>query len=92
MLSLSLDAVPPLPVREMGQGISPDFSADGKFLAWGSPDDTGRLIVRNLETGAEKQIDTPLQRLTSVRWYPDGSGLLAIGSTQGCPAPLRALS
>jgi Tol biopolymer transport system component len=82
MRSVSLDAVPPLPVREMGQGISPDYSADGRFLAWSSPEDNGRLIVRNLETGADKQFATPLQGLTRVRWYPDGSGLLAIGSTQ----------
>ena len=87
MLAVSLDAVAPLPVREMGQGISPDYSADGKFLAWLGTDDNGRVIVRNLETGEEKEIDTPIRDLRRLRWYPDGSGLLALGST-----PTQALA
>ena len=59
MLTVRFDGFPPLITRpstnrDGGQGISPAYSRDGKFLAYVSSNiKSGRVIVRNLETGSE---------------------------------------
>ena len=74
--------------RHLGTNTSPEWSPDGKFMAYVS---TGRgmisLRILSLETGEEREILRPdLQRIAGVslglHWSPDGRSLLTIGYDQ----------
>lgn len=67
-----------------GSNSRPDWSRDGKRLAWISKREGSYiLIVRDLETGTEKQVpvSTRVLRLMNegLRWSPDGGSLLIGG-------------
>ena len=85
MLSAQLEGNPPLITRpaigtDESRGSSPDYSIDGKLLAYGARNgQPGRVVVRNLGTGSEKGYDTPLRPVSRVRWYPNSSALLVFG-------------
>ena len=79
----------PLTPRYVGWNRSPDWSADGRFVAYVSQRDApplsvgsmgGTIVVRALETGDEREITPRLATMgTQVRWSPDGRFFLAHG-------------
>ncbi len=80
---------PPVPVaqRFVGSNVSPDWSPDGRSLAYIShvsqPGALGsrrepEIVIRSLETGEERELATGLGGLDSIRWSPAGSSLLVV--------------
>ena len=63
--------------RYEGSNMSPDFSSDGKYLAYISgrgPEPVRRnvLCIRDIKTGKEREIISELKRFNYPRWSPDG--------------------
>ena len=76
-----------LQTRTPGQNLAPAWSRDGSKLAYLSRRGTENfgvasrvIVVRDLETGAEKDVDARLAHVEALRWSPDGEWLLASGS------------
>jgi Tol biopolymer transport system component len=75
--------------RFVGSNTSPDWSPDGKYLAYVSqrgraPFGLGSNIIaiRSVETGEERELSpkiTPQRHYGVLRWSPDGRSLLALG-------------
>ena len=58
---------------------SPDWSPDGRFLAY-AQSGTGLVTIQTLATGVTRTLWTGLPgAIMSLRWYPDGSALAAQG-------------
>ena len=77
-------------IAKVVQKTAPEFSPDGKSIAYAaqrgaSPGGTVRnswaLVIRSLETGAEREIRLPLRlyHRFKPRWAPDGSRVVAQG-------------
>lgn len=69
----------PKPVGYTGTEGSPDWSPDGKYLAYCTrPRDTKRWIIhiRSVETDQERQLDAKLRGFRLLRWCPDGRSIL----------------
>lgn len=85
--------VPPTLVRQLsGYNISPDWSPDGRFLAyaweWGGPFGDlhpSALWIRSVETGTERQIPLSIANhgVLRPRWSPDGRSFLLDGVNGG---------
>lgn len=76
-----------LPTRTPGRNSAPAWSRDGKNLAYLSRRGAvnfsmqGRVIViRDMESGSERDLPAGLATVASLRWSPDGAWLLASGS------------
>jgi len=69
----------PVSERQIGSKGSPDWSADGRFLAHRGPGPLS-ISILSLETGQSRSLSPPLQFLNRPRWSPDGRSLLVIGS------------
>jgi len=79
----------PLTPRFVGWNRSPDWSADGRYVAYVSQRDApprsvgamgGTIVVRSLASGEEREIVPRLATMgTQVRWSPDGRKFLAHG-------------
>ncbi|MCJ7681293.1 MAG: tetratricopeptide repeat protein, partial [Candidatus Aminicenantes bacterium] len=72
--------------RHLGTATSPEWSPDGKFMAYVTSNDRGMISLRilSLETGKEREVLRPdLQGIANVsqglHWSPDGRSLLTIG-------------
>jgi Tol biopolymer transport system component len=71
-----------IPQRFEGTNASPDWSPDGKYLAYvsvrglASVERVGScvLVIRSVETGKEREL--PLKRRGNIRWSPDGRSIL----------------
>jgi Tol biopolymer transport system component len=59
----------------------PDWSADGKLLAYKStsPNDFQLLSIRSVETGQLRTVPLSLQYMSEPRWLPDGRALVSAG-------------
>jgi Tol biopolymer transport system component len=69
----------PVPLRLVGKDFCPDFSPDGRYLAYLSqPDRTKPQVirVRTLATGRERELKPDLPRFERLCWCPDSRHLL----------------
>ena len=73
-----------IPQRFEGANVSPDWSPDGKYLAYVSVRGLFReiegycaLVIYELETGEAREL--PLKHKVKIRWSPDGRSILAAG-------------
>ncbi len=72
----------------VGSTMHPDWSPDGKYLAYISYPETGHdmlgsksvLCIRSLENGEEREIYPELRYIWGTCWDPDGRFILAVGS------------
>ena len=76
-----------LQTRTPGENLAPAWSRDGKKLAYLSrrgSENFGTaarvIVVRDLETGSERDLAARLAHVEALRWSPDGEWLLASGS------------
>ncbi len=76
---------PPTPVtqRFVGANRSPDWSPDGRFLAFvsqrGLVSEDRILVIRTVETGEERELRPALTSFNRPRWSPDGRTILVVG-------------
>jgi Tol biopolymer transport system component len=84
-----LSPITKLPTRLEGLNKEPDYSPDGKHLAYVRAQNPSAsmtnsdwggevLVIRSLETGIEREIITGLNRVGFPRWSPDGKYILMI--------------
>ena len=74
--------------RFVGSTTLPDWSPDGKYLAYVSQPlnehfSTGldsRVVIQSVETGEEREFSPELQHIGGIRWSPDGRSLLVVGT------------
>jgi Tol biopolymer transport system component/beta-lactamase regulating signal transducer with metallopeptidase domain len=69
----------PMPVRDVGKDICPDWSPDGRYLAYLSEPDRSKpqvIRIRALATGRERELKVDLPRFEWLRWCPDSRHLL----------------
>ncbi len=66
----------------VGSAMAPDWSPDGKFLAYISDaaDLKSVLIIRSIEKGKEHEIQPELRYIRGTCWSPDGNYILSVGS------------
>ncbi|MBI3666166.1 MAG: PD40 domain-containing protein, partial [Acidobacteria bacterium] len=76
----------PLGRRFVGANAFPEWSPDGRHLAYKLEETPGieaprfaSLGIRSLETGAERQLSLRLYLLPGMRWSPDGGSMLMTG-------------
>ena len=62
-----------------GHNLSPDYSPDGKYLAYVRRMRPDVLCIHSLETGEEREFSLKLRRIELPRWSPDGSSILVTG-------------
>jgi len=65
-----------------GLSMFPDWSPDGRYLAYvsGRPDSKSYVLsIRDEKTGAQREIHPELARFDNIRWSPDGRSFLAQG-------------
>jgi Tol biopolymer transport system component len=78
-----------LSTRLEGLNKEPDYSPDGKYLAYTRAQNPSAsmtnsdfggavLIIRSLETDEEREIITGLDRMGFPRWSPDGQSILVV--------------
>ncbi len=73
--------------RFVGSNLSPDWSPDGRRLAYISHrappgpswEGTGLLCIRSLDTGEERDLTPDLNFFLGPRWSPDGRSILLVG-------------
>jgi len=79
---------PPQPVSSRWVGItrSPDWSPDGRFLAYvrnPTPNDSV-VVIRSTSTGEERDLHVGKMRIgLSLRWAPDGKAVVVPGFESG---------
>jgi Tol biopolymer transport system component len=74
------------PVREVGKDGTPDWSPDGRYLAYCSQPDRHKpqiIRIRTLTTGDERQLKLDLPHFDYLRWCPDSLHLLITGPVWG---------
>ncbi len=76
--------VAPSPAAEqfVGSNRSPDWSPDGRFLAYLSKRDAGPntagagvICIRSVKSGEVRELRPALQAMYRLRWFPDGRSL-----------------
>jgi Tol biopolymer transport system component len=70
--------------RFVGSNVSPDWSPDGRRLAYVSHRglawmNSGVLCIRSLDTGEERDLSPKLSFFLGPRWSPDGRSILLVG-------------
>jgi Tol biopolymer transport system component len=70
--------------RFVGSNVSPDWSPDGRRLAYISYRgrswlDSNVVCIRSLETGEERDLSPNLSFFLCPRWSPDGRSILLVG-------------
>jgi Tol biopolymer transport system component len=74
----------PMPVRQTGTSNFPDWSPDGRELAYctGRPEGSRIIVIRDLATGEEREIDTELPQFLFSHWSADGRSILGTSSRE----------
>ena len=79
-----LSRLEPAARRFVGWNMGPDWSPDGKFLAYKSRRGVAEreqvIVIQSAETGEERDLKPKLKDMTmlfSLRWAPDGRSLLS---------------
>jgi Tol biopolymer transport system component len=71
------------PVAISGQGVGPAggciYSPDGRWMAYRRDTPQTFHVLRNLETGEERQFSLGFARVTDLGWFPDSRSLLVYG-------------
>ncbi|MDB4581578.1 LpqB family beta-propeller domain-containing protein [Draconibacterium sp.] len=62
-----------------GHNLNPDYSRDGKHLAYVRRMRSDILCIRSLETGEEREFSLKLKQIELPRWSPDGKSILIAG-------------
>ena len=62
-----------------GNNLSPDYSPDGKYLAYIRRIRGDVLCIHSLETGEEREFSLKLKQIELPRWSPDCSSILVAG-------------
>jgi beta-lactamase regulating signal transducer with metallopeptidase domain/Tol biopolymer transport system component len=78
-----LISFPLSPVRQTGSQDDPDWSPDGKYLAYydvEKENGTPVICIRSVATGQEREIEPKLPLVADLRWAPDGRSFLVTGS------------
>ena len=76
-------AIGPLPTG--GDNRNPDWSPDGRLLAYNSfrrvaGGFSNVLVIRSVETGQTREVRPELTRFSVLRWAPDGKAFIVQGS------------
>ncbi len=79
---------PVRPIRRfVGTNVMPDWSSDGKYLAYVSQrgfnptNNNGRIIgIRDMATGEERELHPSFCIFGPIKWSPDGKALLTAGT------------
>ena len=68
----------PMPVRQTGASHFGDWSPDGRKLAYCTrrPEGSQIIVIRDLATGEEREIDTELPQFLFTHWSADGRSIL----------------
>jgi sugar lactone lactonase YvrE len=84
----------PITATVVGDNYNSSYSPDGRSMAYlsarsGRGARTTVIVVRDLASGAEREIDLDLTRLACLSWAPDSAGLLfSGGDRQGVRASI----
>jgi Tol biopolymer transport system component len=84
----------PVPVRLVGKDVWPDWSPDGRYLAYCSEPDRSKaqiIRIRTLATGQECELNPDLARFEYLRWYPDSRHLLITNFGRESPSVVYRL-
>ena len=75
---------PPTPVAERfaGSNVRPDWSPDGRYLSYFSWRDPRTIVIRELETGRERDLVPDLSYFRRPRWSSDSRSLWVKGTTK----------
>ncbi|MFC1766201.1 M56 family metallopeptidase [Planctomycetota bacterium] len=80
----------PDPVRGVGNDGCPDWSPDGRYLAYCSQFNNGKtqqiIRIRTLATGQERELKIDLPRFGWLRWCPDNRHLLITNFNWNSPS------
>lgn len=76
-------SLPPNAVRQTGSQSAPEWSPDGKYLAYFDIEKKNTppvICIRSVATGQEREIEPNLPLAGDLHWAPDGRSLLVTGS------------
>jgi Tol biopolymer transport system component/beta-lactamase regulating signal transducer with metallopeptidase domain len=79
----------PEPMRHVGRDIRPDWSPDGRYIAYLSEIDRNKkqiIRIRTLATGQEQELKIDIPRFDWLRWCPDSRHLLITSFNWGGPS------